>query len=586
MVRSDEPVAQGGGHHDQCRIERVSGEISELYASDSGLIPASQFGPIERGLLAAHAAGQTGSQLHFCRLAPCVAIGRHQVQEREARQPYCDENGIDVFRRPTAGGALYLDPGQQCFSLVVPQAALGSNMAERLARAASLAASGLMALGVDTIFKAPNDLQIEGRQKIASVFLAEQGSSALVFGSIIVELDLKSAMQALLVPTEKLTVTGLEHAKERMTSLATVLGRVPAAAEVQAALTQGIAEGLGLQVGNGLSAAVSTPGADLTGPDEIPWEISGNRFETKDKVEGATLRLLLGVDEAGRVDAARLSTDGHFAPDTALIDLARLMTGAQATELVGLSRQWFDGHRFDSAGFVAGDVVRLIERAVSKIGMQSWLGLSTEQASGLMLAGTGNDPAQALEKASVMLVPYCAKPNWCKWRHTIDCVECGECEVGDAYTMARDRNMEVITITNFEHLADTLEKMKDAGVESYVGMCCGEFFLKRHHAFRNSGMDAVLLDIEGATCYELKEEHLAYAGAFKAEARLDLDAVSKVMDKVPVRPVEARPCISGILNRPGEKNRDKRLAAGCGNCGCGKAARPVNGTQTPQADIA
>ena len=67
--------------------------------------------------------------------------------------------------------------------------------------------------------------------------------------------------------------------------------------------------------------------------------------------------------------------------------------------------------------------------------------------------------------------------------------------MGDAYTIARDRNMEVITITNFEHLADTLEKMKDAGVESYVGMCCGEFFLKRHHAFRNSGMDAVLLDI-------------------------------------------------------------------------------------------
>ena len=63
----------------------------------------------------------------------------------------------------------------------------------------------------------------------------------------------------------------------------------------------------------------------------------------------------------------------------------------------------------------------------------------------------------------------------------MDCVECGKCEVGDAYLMARERNMEVVTITNFEHLASTLADMKAAGVESYVGMCCGEFFLKREH---------------------------------------------------------------------------------------------------------
>lgn len=55
-----------------------------------------------------------------------------------------------------------------------------------------------------------------------------------------------------------------------------------------------------------------------------------------------------------------------------------------------------------------------------------------------------------------MLVPYCAKPTWCKWRHTVDCVECGACEVGNACLMVRD-----------------------------------------------SGMEAVLLDIEGAACYEL-----------------------------------------------------------------------------------
>jgi lipoate-protein ligase A len=548
--------------------EQVSGR------GDLGTVAASHLSTFERNLLAAHAAGQIGDQLWFHRLTPTVAIGCHQVVEREARQPYCDDNGIAVIRRITAGGALYLDPGQQCFSLAVAKAALGGSMADRLQRATQLVAEGLKSLGVQTVFKAPNDLQIEGRQKIASVFLAEQGASALVFASIIAELDLKGAMQALLVPTEKLTVTGLEHAKERMTSLATILGQAPASADLHSALAGGISDGLGLDLRQTLAASDAWPESSNRIGATLEWDIGANRFETKDKVEGATLRMLLGVDESGQVETARLSTDGHFAPDTALDTMSAAMVGVQATSLVDLCRGWFAANPFDSAGFGAGDVLKLVERAVSKLGMQAWLGLSSEQASGVMLAGTGSDPAQTLEKASVMLVPYCAKPNWCKWRHTIDCVECGECEVGDAYAMARDRNMEVITITNFEHLADTLDKMKGAGVDSYVGMCCGEFFLKRHHAFRNSGMDAVLLDIEGATCYELKEEHLAYAGAFKAEARLDLDAVTKVMDKVPVKPAEMRPCISGILNRPGEKNRDKRVHAGCGNCGCGKAARP------------
>jgi lipoate-protein ligase A len=282
--------------------------------------------------------------------------------------------------------------------------------------------------------------------------------------------------------------------------------------------------------------------------------------------------MMLGMADDGSIEHVQFSTDGHFAPDTALDDLSCWLRGRTREQLVAQCRAWFDDRRIDSAGFVAGDVTKLVERAVSKLAMQEDLGLSAEQTSGLMLAGQGCDPSETLEKASVMLVPYCAKPNWCKWRHTIDCVECGECEVGDAYTMARERNMEVITITNFEHLADTLAKMKSSGVESYVGMCCGEFFLKRHHAFRNSGMDAVLLDIEGATCYELKEEHLAYAGAFKAEARLDLDAVRKVMDRVPAKPASARPCISGVLNRPGEKAWERKAHSACGNCGCGKAS--------------
>ena len=199
------------------------------------------------------------------------------------------------------------------------------------------------------------------------------------------------------------------------------------------------------------------------------------------------------------------------------------------------------------------------------MGIKNLFQLNNDEATSIMLAGENIDASSILETASVMLVPYCAKPNWCKWRHTIDCIECGKCEVGDAYKMARERNLEVVTIMNYEHLVDTLGKMKKANVSSYVGMCCGEFFLKRHHAFRDCGMDAVLIDIEGANCYELNEEHLAYQGTFKAEAMLDLPIVEKIMNEVPVRDIATKTCITGLIKRPHEIYGPKHDCSFCNN---------------------
>jgi lipoate---protein ligase len=528
-------------------------------ADDAGTAAAAVHVARDTALLAAHARGLAPDTLVFHRFPPTVSLGRHQLREREARLDYCQGAGIAVSRRPTAGGALYLDEGQQCLSLVMSSDRLGPTVARRLEAGAKLIAAGLNRLGVAVEFKPPNDLQVAGRRKIASVFLVEEGGSSLLFASVIAELDLAAAMKALLVPTEKLTVTGLEHARERMTALGEILGKVPAAAVIQSALGKAIGEGLGLSLAPG---PVATPAQPVAASEDEPWTAEGTSFETKDKVAGATLRALITVTSDTRVSRLRFATDGQFAPCSRLEELAARLEGARLGDIASLSAHWLATHRLDAAGFAAEDIVRLVERAAAKWTLQESLGLSPAQTSGLMLAGDGRDPAHALATASVMLVPYCAKPNWCKWRQTIDCVECGECEVGDAYTLARARNMEVITITNFEHLSETLARMKSAGVESYVGMCCGEFFLKRHHAFRDSGMDAVLLDIEGATCYELKEEHLAYAGAFTAEAKLDLDAVSKLMARVPARPAAERPCITGIARRPGE-SRSKSECAAC-----------------------
>lgn len=517
----------------------AAGRAGERSGGDLAVVVAVAPVPAAQGLaggtadLSAPAAG-IGARLRLWRAEPAVAVGREQAVAREVRLSHCRAESIPVLRRPTGGGALWLDPGQICLSLTIDAAALGARPAARLEGAAGHLASALTRLGIATRFRPPNDLEVVGGAKVASVFLAEDGAAALVFATVLVDFDVRAAMTALLVPTEKLTVTGLEHARERVTTVIEVLGRRPEAGEVERVIVDAFAEGLGLSVVAGEVAEVE-PIADLREAAD-PWgAVLDHGFETEDKTGQATLRLRLErTPGSTRVATARFASDAAVVPADLAERIASALAGAELGEVPGRMASVAAVLAAETAvGFGGADLVRLAERAVAKAELASRIGLDADQTSGLMLAGSASDAAEALSRATVMLVPYCAKPAWCALRPTPDCIDCGHCEVGDAYRLARERGLDVTTITNFEHLSETLAEMKGRGVTAYVGMCCSDFFLKRHVAFREAGMDAVLMDIVGATCYELKEEHLAYAGAFKAEANLDLDALEKVMSLVP-----------------------------------------------------
>lgn len=261
-------------------------------------------------------------------------------------------------------------------------------------------------------------------------------------------------------------------------------------------------------------------------------------LEALHKTPGGVLRVRLWPDAAGHfIDRIRFAGDLHLHPANALERLQQTLAGLSLVQAEAAVSAFFDQHPCDLLGFSADDIRHVLRLAIDKLAQQKLMGLSADQANRLMVTGEGNAEA-VLSRASVMLLPYCAKPAWCKWRHQDDCVECGKCEVGDAYRMARERNMPVTTITDYEHLTATLGAMKADGIEAYVGACCNQFFVKRHHAFEQAGMGAVLMDISGANCYELKQEEAAYAGRFQAEAELDADLMERVMLRVPVLPVD------------------------------------------------
>ena len=507
---------------------------------DSGLNSAGWNANFDQAWLALHAQAERTDLLRFYRSRAAASIGRHQVLDREIRMDYCRKRGIEMVRRGSGGGALYLDENQLGLSLIVRRPTQWGGLPAILARFCTALADGLARLDVHATFKAPNDLEFEGR-KLASAFAATQGDSLLLHATVLLDVDIKTMLETLRVPTEKLTVTGLESARQRLATLRELLGEIPANKVLQQVLRTGLDETLGVEFANTAENFLRGDLHEDDGPlsaDTIDWhDTDSGALEALHKTPGGVLRLRLWVD-AAQQHIARLQFAGdlHLHPADTLEHLRLVLAGLPLAQAEAATRAFFAAQHCDLAGFGVDDLCHLLRLALNKLGQRQAMGLSTAQANGLMVLG--DDTAAILAQASVMLLPYCAKPAWCKWRHQDDCVECGKCEVGDAYRLARERNMQVTTITNYEHLTVTLGQMKSDGVAAYVGACCSQFFIKRHHAFREAGMAAVLMDISGANCYELKQEESAYAGQFQAEARLDADMLAKVMQHVPTQPDE------------------------------------------------
>ena len=517
---------------------------------DTGLAGGMHNVAMDRICLERRARESAGGVLRFHRSRPTASIGRHQALDRELRLDYCRRHGIEIVRRPTSGGALYLDPDQLGFSLVVRQPATwrGLTLARLLELGGAAVTAGLGRLGIGAAFKFPNDVEVNGR-KIASVFATRHGAALLLHGSVLLDADIATMLKALRIPTEKLSVDGLAAARARLVTLnALCAGWLPLA-DVKAALMDGFAAALGLELrGRGCAAPPAAPTSGQIVAEQrlarsIAWDKDRNlKTEALLRTAGGTLRARAEFAPPGAtLRNVEFATDAQIEPAAFLADLQQALDGLPATGigecLAGFTRH----HRFDAAGLEVTDIGQVLSQLADKHHFAQHSGLGIAEVNALMphFPVSGLDAATLLAKASVMLVPYCAKPVWCKWRQRDGCTECGLCEVGTAYEIARDRNMQVTTIINYEHLVATLSELKARRVEAYVGMCCSNFFIKRYRAFAEAGVPALLMDISGANCYELQQEELAYAGTFTAQAKLDAALLTHVMKFVPRRPVPA-----------------------------------------------
>jgi lipoate-protein ligase A len=233
-----------------------------------------------------HRAGATPDTLRFLHFPASVLIGRHQDLARAACLDHCRARGIELARRPTGGGAVYMDPGVLAWEIVADRGRLGRDLEEAAARVSAGIAAGLARLGIAARFRPPHDVVAEGRKICGSAGLVE-GRSLLLQGTLLVEVDVARMAAALMPPPGMGDDAHRIGLASRLVDVASLVGRVPAMAEVQASLAAGLADALGLALEDGAPSARETALAARLLAEEIGTEAFVAGAEPSDAVAAA-----------------------------------------------------------------------------------------------------------------------------------------------------------------------------------------------------------------------------------------------------------------------------------------------------------
>lgn len=486
---------------------------------DAHTLDPRQFEAYEEALYARAQKGET--VLGFLQLSRCALMGAFEDPRRALRLSYIGDR-FPIVRRRTGGGSLSLDAGTLMMVLAVPRSRYGSQpVAELMATLCDPLLQAMGQHGVSAVFDFPNDMTVEGR-KMGSGFLLRDENVVLFEAVLPLSLDIEELLKTLRLPLEKLSAAGILAARDRFAPLnARIPGLMPAA--LRSVIAKHVAASLGLP----LQREKPPHPSDHSYRIPAPTEESTPDVSAFLKTPGGVLYLDVWL-EGSVVRRARFTGSIHCANSEALARLADSLIGSDVAGLRLALDRAIEGPP-DVIGIDRADIAYLGELCAARHGISQYMGMSLARQVTLFSPERTASAQDILAAVEAVLLPYCAKPAWCKWRHRDGCSECGLCEVGEAYHVARERSLPVTTITSYEHLCAVLLDMKRRGVRAFLGVCCTDFFLKRDYAFVDAGIAALFIDIGGDTCYTLRLEEAAYAGRFEAEAILDARLFAQVL---------------------------------------------------------
>ncbi len=520
----------------------IGWSMSKWRFLDTGILDAAENMALDEVLLDCKARGKSPNTIRLMQFSrPAVLIGYNQSVEQEIRHKYCLENGIEINRRITGGGAIFFDQTQIGWEVICDKSSIDAGLPNTalFERICQPVVQALGEMGITASFRPRNDIEVGGR-KISGTGGTEEGNAILFQGTLLVDFDVDTMLRALRVPIEKLKAKELASARERVTCLKWELDIVPELPELKEILKRSFEKCFEITLEDGA----------LTDEEKMTFNERHKYYKSDDwinriklprdeqavvdsvhKTEGGIIRSSMMVNlRHGRIQSVLITGDFFTFPMRVIFDLEAELKDIRADISIINQKitKFFDEHDCQIPGIGPSDFVAAIAKGLDKVEIAK-LGIPLYLANRINVV---NDTFAGIMKKTPqhLLLPYCSKSLDCGWRYKDGCAECGECSIGDAYAVGIAKNMEVMTIQSFEHLIETIEILKGQGASSYIGCCCDAFYAKHIEDFEMSELPAILLDIDSTTCYEMGKEENAYVGKFENQTEVNLKLLRRVLD--------------------------------------------------------
>ena len=146
---------------------------------------------------------------------PTVVIGKNQNAFAELNIKYIQDNGINIARRITGGGAVYHDLGNINYTFISQKKKHDGIDFEYFTKPILEA---LSALGLSADLSGRNDILIDGK-KISGNAQHSNGEKVLHHGTLLFDSDLSILSNALRVDEEKIKAKGIKSVRSRVMNI-------------------------------------------------------------------------------------------------------------------------------------------------------------------------------------------------------------------------------------------------------------------------------------------------------------------------------------------------------------------------------
>jgi lipoate-protein ligase A len=511
---------------------------------DSGTRSAISNMALDQVLLESKAKDLSPNTFRFMMFSPPAALlGYHQRLNQEIRVDFCQQNGININRRITGGGALLFDETQIGWEIICSKSFFDIDIKnpyffELLCQPLI---KTLQKVNIPAEYRPRNDIEVNGR-KISGTGGTDLGDAFLFQGTLLVDFNVDTMFRALRVPIEKLKFKELESAKERVTCIKWETKILPTTDQLKKMIQQSFSETFNIElIPEGLTPyeenllekqEIKFAEASWIDKIKVPF-YENNTIYSLHKAKGGIIRITLNVDVTrNRIQTALITGDFFSFPNRAIFDLeAELKNKPAVIENISLLiHDFFEKKHPDYHVLNINpiDFVRAFQKVIEKLSLPTY-GISLEEANHIFtINGTFEEILK--QKPHHLLLPYCAKSTICGYRNKNECTICGECRTSDAYELGYKKDWSVTTIISFENLIETLQQIKEEGATSFVGSCCEAFYAKHMEELSDVGLPGILIDIDSTTCYDLGKATDAYQGSFENQTVLNFDLIKKVLD--------------------------------------------------------